>query len=304
MKKILVYILICVMGASCAACTRGSSTSDSAGKMTERMPEPTAEDAAVSGEQTTGTEPQSKTESEPPKETETDSPQETRVHYELHTVEVLEDDGKELSAAEALRSAMKGTHSALEVHQTDRMFYLGLDYDDPKAADSVKDMPDEELARINMLDYNSGSINGVVTSSIPVKWERFVCVDFDGDGTEEVYVDSLGIKALLYYIEGKVYMVNIHKKTYPDKIYKTGICESSPNINTEMYYRLYPAKGAIYREIVAERLSEPVNNYYYIMDEEVAKEEYDAYVEEISGGLTPLEWHEFTEENIDKYVVD
>ncbi len=48
----------------------------------------------------------------------------------------------------------------------------------------------------------------------------------------------------------------------------------------------------------------PDNNNYNIMYKDVTKEEHDAYVGELIGGLEPLEWHEFTEENIDRYVVD
>lgn len=75
---------------------------------------------------------------------------------------------------------------------------------------------------------------------------------------------------------------------------------------------------------MTESISEPVNNYYYIIGQEavkedaaneevakeevpkeqVPKEEYDAYDEELTGGVAPLEWHEFTGENIDRYVAD
>ena len=308
MKKISVFILICILGAMCAACTKGSSTLSNTGETVQGMPEPSTSDTETSKEQSTESESQSETEKETLRETEPETPQETVVKYELNTVESLEDDGKEMSAAEAFRSTMKGKHSALELFQEERLFYLGKDEDFPNAADSIKDMPDTGLARINLLSYNRIGILGAITPGI-AEWERFVCVDLDGNGTKEVLVDNIGIMAVLHYFGDEVYMTNLCMKDRPYAVYENGVCETAAGAFDRQFYRLYPAKGAIYQErfiyeyIVPEGM-DTSHNVYEIMGKEVAKEELDAYLEDLIGGLTPLEWHEFTEENIDKYVVD
>ena len=308
MKKISVYILICILCAMCAACTKGSSTLSNIGETVQSMPEPSTSDTEASKEQSTESEFQSETESEAPKETESETQPETVVGYELNTVESLEDDGKEMSAAEAFRSTMKGKHSALELFQKERLFDLGGDEDDSNAADGIKDMPDTGLARINMLTYNRSGIGGAITPSIS-KWERFTCVDLDGNGTKEVLVDNIGIMAVLHYLGDEVYMTNLCMKELPYAVYENGVCETAVGGFDRQFYRLYPAKGAIYREwliyeyIVPEGM-DTSHNVYKIKGKDVTEEELNAYLKELIGGLTPLEWHEFTEENIDKYVVD
>lgn len=308
MKKISVFILICILGAMCAACTKGSSTLSNTGETVQGMPEPSTSDTETSKEQSTESESKSETEKETLRETEPETPQETVVKYELNTVESFEDDGREMSVAEALRSTMKGTHSALELFQKERMFYLGRDKDEPNAADSIENMSDTGLARINMLAYNRGGIGGAITPSF-VDWKWFVCVDLDGNGIKEVLVDSMGIMAVLHYFGDEVYMTNIYTKDRPDIVYENGVWETATGAFDRQFYRLYPAKGAIYREsltyeYIVPDYGDPTFNQYKIMGKDVTEEELNAYLEELIGGLTPLEWHEFTEENIDKYVVD
>ena len=296
------------MGVMCAACAKGSSTLNNNGEITENMSGTTISGAETSKGQNVETEFLGETQTETPQETESEAPKETIVEYELNTVESLEDDGKEMSAAEAFRSTMKGNHSALELLEEEKMYSLTNDDDGWNQAEEVKDMPDTGLARINMLSYNRGGIGGAITP-VTVKWEKFMCVDLDGNGTKEVLVYNIGLCAVLHYAGNEVYMTNINSKTRPDIIYENGVWGNGPNVFTEAYYKLYPAKGAIYEErlayqyVVSEDMN-PINNKYEVMNKEVTKEEHDAYLEGLIGGLTPLEWHEFTEENIDKYVVD
>ena len=311
MKKILVCIFIYIVGAICVACNNGSSTLSDVGETVQGMPEPSASDAETLKGQSTESEPQSETEKETLKETQTEVPQETIVEYELNTVESLEDDGKEMSVAEALRSTMKGRHSALELFDDERLFYLERSGSniEPNSANrgSIEDMPDTGLARINMLTYNRRGFLGGITPNA-ASWERFVCVDLDGNGTKEVIIYG-GPYIVLHCVGTEVYMTSIYSRMAPYIIYENGVWEASSGAFDRQLYRLYPAKGAIYREnltyeYIVPDYGDPSFNQYKIMGKDVTEEELNAYLEELIGGLTPLEWHEFTEENINKYVVD
>lgn len=311
MKKISVYILICIVGAMCVACVKGNSTLNGADKIKESMSELPISGVETSQEHIPETEASGETETEIPKETETDAPSETVVEYELNTVESLEDDGKEMSVAEALRSTMKGRHSALELFDDERLFYLersGSNIEpNPANRGSIEDMPDTGLARINMLTYNRRGFLGGITPNA-ASWERFVCVDLDGNGTKEVIIYG-GPYIVLHCVGTEVYMTSIYSRMAPYIIYENGVWEASSGAFDRQLYRLYPAKGAIYREnltyeYIVPDYGDPSFNQYKIMGKDVTEEELNAYLEELIGGLTPLEWHEFTEENIDKYVVD
>ena len=212
-----------------------------------------------------------------------------------------------MSAAEALRSTMKGKHSALELVENERLFFLGRDEDEPKRADSIEDIPNTGLGRINMLNYNRSMIGPQAVPSI-IKWGNFACVDLDGDGTNEVLVDNgISVQAVLYYAGGEVYLTHIYSKFSPYTVYENGVWETASGAFDRQFYRLYPAKGAVYVEDIAYEWvweENPDASIYMIMNKEVSKDEHDAYVKELIGGTTSVEWHEFTEENIDKYVVD
>ncbi|MBD5157401.1 MAG: hypothetical protein HDT13_07200, partial [Butyrivibrio sp.] len=141
------------------------------------------------------------------------------------------------------------------------------------------------------------------------KWDRFICVDLDQDGKKEVLAEGRGGGVVLYCGGEEVYMTVITSQCFPYEIYENGICiDGAGGAFSTGYNRLYPAKGAMYIERIA--YMEVRENYvldippYKIMDKGVTKEECEAYIEELVGGLTPLEWHDFTEENIDRYVVD
>ena len=302
MKRLSVCIFVCIVGAMCFACTKGSSTLSNVGEITQSMSELPIADAETSQDQIAETEISGETETETPKETETD------VEYELNPVESLEDDGKEMSAAEALRSTMKGKHSALELMERKRLFVLGSDNEFSNAAENIENVPDTGLARINMLTYNRGG-SGVVIIPNATNWERFICVDLDGNGTKEVIADSFYFCAILHYTGDEVYITNISSKFRPDFVYENGVWETSSGAFDRQLARLYPVKGAVYisyavYEYIVPDYGDPTFNQYKIMGKDVTEEELNAYLEELIGGLTPLEWHEFTEENIDKYVVD
>lgn len=307
MKKLLIYLLVCIMCAMCAACTKGSSTLSNVGEIRESLSELSAVDVETSKEQCTETEFQSEAEIEVPRETETEAPQETVVEYELNTVESLEDDGKELSAAEALRSTMKGKHSALELMFDERWFSLTKDTG-WQQADEIKDMPDTGLARINMLTYNR-VLDRAITPIEKAKWKQFVCVDLDQNGTKEVLLSGGPGGVALHYVGGEVYMTVINVRHFPCNVYENGICDQGDGSAWSLGHdRYFPAKGAMYSEDLAYkeegRFEDGSADYYKINNIEVTKEEYDSYINELIGGLTPLKWHDFNEENIDKYVVD
>lgn len=310
MKKIsvlMLILLICIAGAMSAACTKGSSTLNGAGRAEESLSEQTASETETSQEQITKAKAPSETESEAPTETETDASQETIVEYELNTVEALEDDGKEMSAAEALRSTMKGRHSALELMFRDRV-YTRYGGGWPNSEDSIKDMPDTGLARINMLTYNR-MLDTAITPIEKANWESFVCVDLDENGTKEVLVNGGPGGVILHYAGGEVYMTVINVRSFPFDIYENGICaQGSGSAWSLGHDRYYPAKGAMYRASLTYReegrFEDGHADYYKINNKDVTRDEYYSYTDELIGGLTPLEWHEFTEENIDKYVVD
>ncbi len=306
MKKISDFILICLLGSMCTACTKGSSTLSNAGETVQGMPETSAFDIETSKEQSTESESQSETEKETLNETEAETPQETVVEYELNTVEALEDDGKGMSAAEALRSTMKGKHSALELMFRERLFCLTKDTG-WQQADEIEDMPDAGLYRINMLTYNR-MLDTAITPIEKANWERFVCVDLDRNGIKEVLVKGGPGGVALHYAGGKVYMTVINVRNFPCNVYENGVCTQGGGSAWSLGHdKYYPAQGAMYYEALAYKEEGRIDgsaDYYKINNEKVTKEEYYSYIEELIGGLTPLEWHEFTEENIDKYVVD
>ncbi|MCM1307673.1 MAG: hypothetical protein NC223_03660 [Butyrivibrio sp.] len=293
MKRILTFILICILGSVCAACSKGSSALSGKDKIMENMSNPSTENEAAS-----------ETESEEPK---TDAPQETAAKYELNTVEALEDDGKEMSAAEAIKSTMKGRHSALELMFADRVYTRYGDEGWQNSEDSIKDMPDTGLARINILTYNR-MLDTAITPIEKADWESFVCVDLDQNGTKEVLVKGGPGGVILHYDGGEVYMSVINTRIFPSDVYENGICVQGAGSAWSLGHdRYYPAKGAMYREsltYIEEGRADGSTDYYEIDGKEVPKEEYYSYIDGLIGGLTPLEWHEFTEENIDKYVVD
>lgn len=303
MKKLLVGLLISIMGAACAACTKGSSAQNVADRITEseNMSEQLTTGAETSKEQSTETETQTESQGE------TETPFEYIEKYELNTVESLEDDGKDMSAAEALRSAMKGKHSVLELTYREQLYSLteGWGWHE---ADEIKDMPDTGLARMNMRTYN----RGMALSIMPIneaRWESFVCVDLDRDGTKEVLAQGGPGGVALHYAGGEVYITVINDRRFPYDVYENGVCTQGEGSAWSLGHdRYYPAKGAMYIENLTYsevgRFEDGHADFYKINNKEVTKEEYDSYIEELIGGLAPLEWHEFTEENIDKYVVD
>lgn len=288
MKKYFIYILLLVMGTVCTACVKGSfastSIETSIAETTERRTDKEQESLTA-----------------PPSETETE------YSEEINTVESLEDDGKEMSAAEAIRSAMKGKRSALELTREERFFFL-RDGDEPYYAKEIKDMTVDGLRRIDLHRYNRGAwgISPIWTETWD-KWEKFICVDLDQDGTKEVVLGGDSINVFLHYKDGEVYLTEPTPRLFPYEVYENGICLSEGGAFSTGYNRLYPAKGAMYVESVAyftDNSDIGFDSNYEIMGKAVTKEEYEAYIEQLIGGSTPLEWHEFTEENIDRYVAD
>lgn len=311
MRKLTVYLLICIMASVFAACTKGSSTQNGVDRIPERESpsEPQATEAETYKEQNTETEAPSETKPQ----TEASSEFEYTGKYEFNTVESLEDDSRAISAAEAYRSVMKGKHSVLELFEDEKLFWVNVD---PRAvssftlvAESIEDRPDTGLARVDMLHYNRSGLAGAICPFY-VKWGSFVCVDLDGDGEEEVLVRGANSDAtvILHFAGDEVYMTSIYSKFIPDYIYENGIWQTSSGAFDRQFYKIYPRKGATYHEQLAyEWVAEgmdPASFIYEVKNKKVTKEEHDAYVKELVGGLAPLEWHEFTEENIDKYVVD
>ncbi len=219
MRNLTVYVLVCLKGIMSVACTKGGFTLDNNGEITENMSGTTAAGAETSKGQNGETEFFGEIQTEAPQETESEGPEEK---YELNTVESLEDDGKEMSAAEALRSTMKGKHSALELMFGDRLYNrYGGGW--PNSDDSIKDMPNTGLARINMLTYNR-QLDTAITPIKEAKWKSFVCVDLDQDGTKEAFVEGGPGVVALHYAGGEVYMTVINVRGFPDKVYENGIC--------------------------------------------------------------------------------
>lgn len=288
MKKYFIYILLLVMGTVCTACVKGSFAS-------------TAIETSIAETVERRTDKEQESLTAPPSETETE------YSEEINTVESLEDDGKEMSAAEAIRSAMKGKRSALELTREERFFFL-RDGDEPYYAKEIKDMTADGLRRIDLHRYNRGAwgISPIWTEAWD-KWEKFICVDLDQDGTKEVVLGGDSINVFLHYKDGEVYLTEPTPRLFPYEVYENGICLSEGGAFSTGYNRLYPAKGAMYVESVAyftDNSDIGFDSNYEIMGKAVTKEEYEAYIEQLIGGSTPLEWHEFTEENIDRYVAD
>lgn len=285
-KRIFIFILICMIGIMAAACANDNSSEDNTSAILQD-----------------DTEAQTTKENE----AETQTPEETEIRFELNTVESLEDDGKEMSVAETIRSTMKGKHSALELMYDERLFSLTQNTG-WQQADEIKDMSDAGLSRIDMLTYNRAMDKGITPMDKAV-WRSFVCVDLDQDGTKEVLVKGGPGGVALHYAGSEVYMTVINISAFPCNVYENGIYDEGDGGAFALGYdRLYPAKGAMYTEKIAYKYDDegittnpPI---YKIMGKDVTKEEHDAYVEELIKGLTPLEWHDFTEENIDRYVVD
>ncbi len=289
-KHIFIFTLICMTGIMAAACANDNSAEDNTSAIL-----------------------QDDTEAQTTKEndTETQTPEETEIKFELNTVESLEDDGKEMSAAEAIRSTMKGKHSALELMYDERLFHLSENErieDGWNEVTEIKDMPDAGLARISMNTYNRKLDKSIVPID-KAEWDSFVCIDLDNDGKKEVLVKGGPGGVALHYAGDEVYMTVINTRSFPVDIYENGVYSRDGGGSFgEIYSRLYPAKGAMYDIMVAQKYDDegittnpPI---YKIMGKDVTKEEHDAYVEELIKGLTPLEWHDFTEENIDRYVAD
>lgn len=225
--------------------------------------------------------------------------------YEARMLGFYENDGKETNAAEALRSAMKGTRSVLELTKDERIFGLG-GLSGTQYVEEVKDMPDSGLAGINLLEYNS---NYALSLMSKTEWVCFLCADLNQDGTKEVLLVGNGARAVLHYAGDEVYMTVMPPGLFPSEVYENGVCInrewSSWSLCYDMYY---PAKGAMYLKRIAYsdegRYAETGSDIYEIDSKRVTREEYYAYVEQLVGGLTPLEWYDFTEENIDRYVID
>lgn len=295
-RKIFVFILTCIILIMTVACGKDGKSEN----YTSAIVKDDTETAQNTKAQTTEAH-----------EPETGTSEETEIRYELNTVEALEDDGKEMSVAEAIKSTMKGKHSALELMYDERLFHLAenerIDGGWNEVTE-IKDMPDAGLARINMNTYNRKLDKSIVPIN-KAEWDSFVCIDLDNDGKKEVLVKGGPGGVALHYAGGEVYMTVINTRSFPIDIYENGVySRDGGGVFGEIYSRLYPTKGAMYDIMVAHKYDDeglttnpPI---YKIMEKDVAKEEYDAYVEELIGGLTPLEWHEFTEENIDRYVVD
>ena len=291
-RKIFVFIAIFILGITAVSCAKVNNAEENTSKITEGDTE-SAQNTEI--HITHVHEPESET------------VRETEVKYELNTVEALEDDGKEMSSAEAIRSVMKGKHSALELMFDERFFSLTKNTG-WQQADEIKDMSDTGLARINMLTYNRAMDKGITPMDKAV-WRSFVCVDLDQNGTDEILVKGGPGGVVLHYAGGEVYITVINVRAFPCDVYENGVYnEGDGGAFALGYDRLYPAKGAMYTEKMAYKYDDEgltINKpKYQIKGKDVAKEEYDAYVEGLIGGLTPLEWHEFTEENIDRYVVD
>ncbi|MBD5158208.1 MAG: hypothetical protein HDT13_11330 [Butyrivibrio sp.] len=197
-------------------------------------------------------------------------------------------------------------HFSKDIDKTfmDRVFFLDtID----SVQDEIKDFPDTGLYRVNMLKYNVSPDMGGVTYDGVCKWKAFLSVDLDRDGIKEVIVQrDSGSMMSLHYAGGEVYMTKV-PNSLGYEIYENGVWTATNGAFGICYWRIYPAKGAMYIQKLAEEnrrgYGSPLETYM-IMDKSVTMEEHDAYVERLVGGLTPLEWYDFTEENIDRYVID
>ncbi|MCM1308017.1 MAG: hypothetical protein NC223_05400 [Butyrivibrio sp.] len=225
--------------------------------------------------------------------------------YEADTEEYPDDGALKSGAAEALRAAMKGKRPVLELKNDERLFGLG-GFSDMRYAEEVKDMTDMGLSEINLLEYCA---NKALSLTGETKWECFLTADLNRDGTDEVLLVGNDIRAVLHYAGGEVYFTAVPSEVFPSEVYENGVCANSEwSAWSLCHYMYYPAKGALYVDMPAYsdegRYEENGSDIYEIDGKRVSREEYYAYVDGIIGGLTPLAWYDFTEENIDRYVAD
>ncbi len=262
---------------------------------TEPVTESTADNTipATRKEETTSVEPTTE------QETET-------LHPELYTVEALPDDGRELSAAEALRSTLKGNHSALELTYGNGMSFINTDHDitPSELSEKLKPKPIDKYPRVNIREYNRTSL-GVTSKNYEV-WDAFSCVDMDGNGINEIILyqrggDYSSPQAVLYYCDDEVFMWNTGYRDMDD-IYKNGIFIIYDGVNAISYFKGYPVKGAFYA--VNEAYEDTwADGKWYIHEENVSREEFDEYMSVILPDRTAFaEMYEFTDENIDLYI--
>lgn len=222
----------------------------------------------------------------------------TEPSLKLNTVEALPDDGKAMTPAEALRSAMRGTRSLLRLSDNKQI----------NDASEASDLPDEKikkLSRVNLLTYNQIYDMGNKIQEEPINWTEFAWVDFNSDGSREVLVRSGkgGNYCVLYYYENELYMQPLGVR-FVDKVWDNGII-SGEGGSSVSYFRMFFCKGASYFIIVAES-TVSMNYAVYRIPEcggEVSKEEYDRYLAEIIPEDTePVVWYNLTDDNIENII--
>lgn len=269
-NKLLIYLLVSAMAVLCISCTRKGAATE--------------------------------------KETAKTQVTDLRFTEATSSADSVHENALKTGAAEALRSAMKGTRDVFELTKDERLFDLG-GFSDTRYAAEVKDMPDTGLTKVNVLEYGR---NYKLSLTDGVEWQCFLCVDLDQDGTKEVLLvgkGGKGVRAILHYAGNEVYFTAMPSAMFPSEVYENGVCTNKEwSVWSLCHDAYYPARGAMYVDMLAYsdegRYEEISSDIYEIDNKRVTKDEYYAYINDLTGGLTPLEWYDFTEENIDRYVID
>ncbi len=190
----------------------------------------------------------------------------------------LADEDKELAPMAMIKSVLNGNHTL-------------FDADNDKQTDIY-----EYIAR------NSKYL----TEELKIK---FAVVDFDHDGIAEIVLDTnmhyTGERVVCHYEDNNVYLslLAFRPSAY---IYNNGITTGSGSAFTFYHYSISFDRGRV--ECNIETTWDDSHDSeipdLYVGDKKVTEEEYNSFIDTLMTNSTEVEWYDYTDENINKYIVD
>ena len=198
----------------------------------------------------------------------------TQKPVERPTKGVMEDDGKDLTAMEMLKSIVLGKHSFINAGtklETDLVYY--------------GETGDHGLSK---------------DEKFAIK--EFIVVDLDGDGIKEVLAwTNAALSTILefHYEDGIVYM---YENSYGGIriVYSSGVCLSQTTAYDTYYYETEydKYKSEIKNVVLAQSYHDTM--LYYLDDKEITEEEFNEYKEaKLNEVLEPIP---FTPDNVELYI--
>lgn len=157
----------------------------------------------------------------------------------------------------------------------------------------------------NNLDHEwNGYLNELAYDSNPIKTPQFAVVDLDGDGVSEVVlaIEDYNGFIILRYKESKVFGFIVSYRSMYNLKADGSFMTSSSSSNTSVSKMLFIG-DTFFQDDMINSVGETPDIPYFIHDKPIDKDTFDKHLD-LFDSLPDVEWHDYSNQAINKWLVD